>query len=127
MVDVNNEVMPRAKAFTASKRNESKFRDQGASAWFLLQTRAVAEELLNGLSRLNGAYDLALFREVFAETASDENVEFCGPDMVIGLMVETANACLEESPAMRPSQYESYSAALLGDIFRVVYNIGLED
>lgn len=123
MIDVNRVVMPRA--YTLIHGHIDKFSDNDSSDWFLLQTRVVAEQLLNGLPRLKGTYDLSRFKNALEDTMSKDNMDLWGADGVIDVMVEETNDYLEAIEEIRPRDYERYSKAMLADIFRVVYGIGL--
>ncbi|EKD79847.1 MAG: hypothetical protein ACD_40C00283G0005 [uncultured bacterium] len=115
--------MPRA--YTLIHGHIDKFSDNDSSDWFLLQTRVVAEQLLNGLPRLKGTYDLSRFKNALEDTMSKDNMDLWGADGVIDVMVEETNDYLEAIEEIRPRDYERYSKAMLADIFRVVYGIGL--
>jgi len=122
MTRPTEQALERAGKYIKAPRNESRFNKVvGSKEWFVLQVGLVAGQLLEGLPRLNRAYDLSRFAEVFefeVKSASDIGAKTVLDDMVH--QTEMAMLFLEEA---RPEKYDKYSKDFLRDIFKVVYNL----
>ncbi len=114
--------LKRAGKYIQTEPNKQRFDSiPGSQDWFVLQVGMVAGQLLEGMPRLNRAYDFTRFAEVF--TFAVQNVKGVGAKAVLDDLVNDSRLALIMFDEARPEGYDKYSDAFLRDIFKVIYNL----
>jgi hypothetical protein len=114
--------LERASKYIQAKPNKERFNSiPGSEKWFMLQVGLVAGQLLEGMPRLNRAYDLSRFSEVFGYVVS--SVKDVGATAVLDDLVKYTEETLSIFETARPENYDKYSQPFLRDIFKVIYNL----
>lgn len=114
--------LKRAGEYIQAKPNKARFdSNPGSADWFALQVGMVAGQLLEGMPRLNRAYDFTRFADVFAFAV--QNVKGVGAKAVLDDLVHDSRLAMIMFEEARPVGYDQYSEAFLRDIFKVIYNL----
>ena len=112
----------RANEYVQDRSNKARFDSiPGSREWFGIQVALVAGQLLEGMSRINRAYDFTQIASIFDLTV--QSVGGVGAKAVLDDLVYYSEIAMSMHEEARPEGYDQYSEAFLRDIFKVIYNL----